>query len=644
MKTITKRNLLTWALRALLQACLLPVSALAVYVDMPERPPFEFSEDMQARQHTVLVALGKAEADLLIKDVNVLDVFSLTWMEHSDIVISGQLVAWVGPTGTYPGTALKTVDGRGRYAVPGFGESHKHIESSLISPEYEAEMVLPLGNTWTAEATHEFSNVDGGHNVEFWLKPHQEGSPLKLFPALGSATPTTEYERGGGYYGYDEIYSMIHDNPWVVGLGEVMDWPAVWDPENPGYQRIWENIQATFDARGVIEGHGGGMTTIDAISAFAAAGLSSDHETRLAHEAWKKMQRGIFLQIRNPNITNSIAYFIEQGIKDWSNVSFVTDDRDPYVTAQMGTLNNDVVTAIEAGMPVEAAYAAVSFYPARHHRIDHLVGSIAPGRFADVLLVSDLKQCAIDEVYANGALVAKDGEYLLEAPEIAWPEWATKTINIGRDIVAEDFIIRSPDPDATEVTAAIQGPFYTKAEQDVAMLPVVDGIVQRDPSRAIIKVATVDRYSEQGRLGKMFWTGLGPLDPDSAIATSQSHDLHNITVIGTSDEAMAVAVNMLAELQGGMVLVKDNKVLGYVQMEIGGLMADRPAKVVAKELETLYEAADQVEWINNTGFAKGVRYCLITCSPFTWRLIIPTEEVPSGLINLVTGETMPIVK
>ncbi|MCC5885444.1 MAG: adenine deaminase, partial [Gammaproteobacteria bacterium] len=195
--------------------------------------PFEFDEETRARQNLTLVALGKAPADLIISGATVLNVFTLSWMEDYDIVIAGERIAWVGPRGEWGGEVAETVDASGRFAVPGFGEAHKHIESSHLTPEFEAEMVLPQGTTWIAEGSHEFANVNSEHNAEFWLKAWNAGSPLKIYPALGSATPPTAYESGGGYYGYEEVRRIIESDRRVIGLDEVMDWPAVWNPESP---------------------------------------------------------------------------------------------------------------------------------------------------------------------------------------------------------------------------------------------------------------------------------------------------------------------------------------------------------------------------------------------------------------------------
>ena len=604
--------------------------------------PVGFDAETKIRQSLVQVALTKEPADLIIRGANVLNVYTLLWMPDQDIVVRGKRIAWVGPTGQWKGECSNIVDAKGLYAVPGFGESHKHIESSLLSPEWEAALVIPLGNTWTSEGSHEFSNVSGPHNVEFWLTPEKYGSPLKIFPALGSATPPSAFEVGGGNYAYKEVADNLKNSLSVQGLDEVMDWPAVSVPTHPGYQRIWEDIQATRDNRGVIDGHGSGLRDLDRINAFAAVGLTSDHETRVAEEAWQKLQAGLFLQLRDDNIEKAVPLFVKNGLKEWSNISLVTDDRNVADSLKQGTMNAHILLAMKMGAPPEAAYAMASLYPARHAHMDSIVGSITPGRYADVVLLSSVKDVTIKEVFANGLLAAKDGKYLLPVPKIKWPPWATDTIHVGRKLAAKDFEILAP-VGKTTVTAAIQAPFYTDAEQKTATLPVVNGIVQRDIGHDIVKVAIVDRYVGKAKLGKMFWTDMGPKTPNSAVATSVSHDLHNITVIGSSDEAMAIAVNRISEINGGIVLVNDGKVTAEMRLEIGGLMTSRPIAAAAASMEDLYAKGDAMEWIGSPGFPRRVLFAMITCSPFTWRLVVPYPGNPSGLVLLQTGETKPIV-
>ena len=254
--------------------------------------------ETKIRQDLVLVALGKRPADRALRVGRLLDVNTRTWREDQEIVMRGRRIAWVGPAGDYPGEVGERIHRPDLAAVPGFGEVHKHIESSHLTPEWEAALVLPRGNTWTCEASHEFSNVNGPHNLEFWLEARRRGSPLKIFPLPGSAVPPTAYEWGGGWFGYDEQASFLDASAMVAGLDEVMDWPAVWNPDNPSHTRLWGMIGATFERRGVVEGHGSGLRDVHSICAFAAAGLASDHEVWTPEEAWEKLARGIFIELR----------------------------------------------------------------------------------------------------------------------------------------------------------------------------------------------------------------------------------------------------------------------------------------------------------------------------------------------------------
>ncbi|MGH8446659.1 MAG: adenine deaminase [Solimonas sp.] len=611
-----------------------------------------FSTEVQTRQHLVQVALAREPADRIIRGATVLNVVTREWLPNQDIVIAGERIAWVGDAGTWPGKAAETIDASGEYAVPGFGESHKHIESTYLTPEYEAALVIPRGNTWTIEDSHEISNVVGMHNVDFWLRAEKAGSPLKIFPSIGSATPPTIYEFGGGYYGYREMSDFMEKDPTrVISLGEVMDWPAVNEPPGAraagGRQRIWEMIDATMDRRGVVEGHGSGLIKIDEINAFAAAGLSSDHEARLPQEGLDKLRRGVFIEARVDLMRTLFPFLIEHGLQDWSNVSVTTDDRDVHATLQLGSMDYNIRTAIESGVPPEIAYQLGSYNTARHFHIEHLVGSIAPGRYADIVLLSDPKKVAITRVFANGKLASSGTDYLLPIPKIEYPDWTRQTVNIGRALQAGDFRITAP-AGRKDVQVALMEPFWFAPDFITDTLPVqADGSVAADPMRDIIKVAVVDRY--HGKPGgtpsvsKMFWRKVGPKTPGSALASSQSHDLHNIWVAGNDDAAMALAVNTIAELHGGWALVSGGKVVAKVKLDIAGLMTARPVAEVAAEMEALHEAADAMDWIANPGLPDRMRFAFLTASPWKWQLVAPYEGNPIGFVNVTNGETHAVV-
>lgn len=620
-----------------LAATLALASTLCLAADMTLSP------ETLVRQSLVQVALAREPADVILKGATVLNVVTAEWEKNQDIVIRGERIAWVGKSGGWTGKAKLVIDARGEWAVPGFGESHKHIESTYLTPEYEATLVIPRGNTWTVEDSHEISNVVGNRNVQFWLEAEAKGSPLKIFPSVGSATPPTVYEQGGGYYGYKEMRDFLLADKRVISLGEVMDWPAVNDPKSRGRQRIWEMMQATTDGRGVIEGHGSGLVDPGSINAFSAAGLSSDHESREPGEGLEKIRRGVFLEVRVDTARDLFPFLLKQGLKDWSNLSVTTDDRDVYATLQLGSMDYNIRNAIEAGVPTITAYQMGSYNTARHFHIEHLVGSITPGRYADVVLLSNPDKVQITRVFANGKLASRKGEYLLPVPKITYPEWITRTLNIKRSILASDFTIRAP-AGRTSVNVALMEPFFFGPDFIRDTMPVkADGTVVADASRGITKVAVVDRYSGAAPVSRMFWRNAGPKTPGTALASSQSHDLHNIWVVGNDDAAMALAVNTIHGMQGGWALVSQGKVLATVKLEVGGLMTPRPVAAVAAELEALHAAADKIDWISGPGLPDRLRFAFLTASPWKWQLVAPYPGNPVGFVNVSTGATHPVV-
>jgi adenine deaminase len=607
-------------------------------------------DEVRIRQDLALVALGKRPADRLLRVGRLLDVHTRTWLADQEIAIRGRRVAWIGPTGTFPGSTAAREDRSGLAAVPGFGEVHKHIESSHVTPEYEAALVLPRGNTWTCEASHEFSNVDGAHNLEFWLTARRHGSPMKIFPLPGSAVPPTAYEWGGGHYDYDDQAEFLDRSLMVAGLDEVMDWPAVWNPDNPSHKRLWGMIRATFEKRGVVEGHGAGLRDLDSINAFAAAGLASDHEGWTAEEVWDKLRHGVFMEIRSHSMPEIIEGLIRRGLSDWSQIAFATDDRSASDTLRSGATDYNVRLAIRSGLPPETAIQCVTINPSRHMRLTSWVGSIAPGRFADVVLLDDLEKLSIAEVWADGQPVSKGADYIGSLPKIVWPGWASKTVNIGRSIAARDFAVEAV-PGRTTMHAALLRPFHWHDDFITMELPVRNGEVQRDPDRNVTKFAIVDRFSGEARISRMFWLGCGPRTPDTAVGCTVAHDKHNLWIVGSSDEAMAMVANRMAQVGGGWVLVSGGAILAEVRYEIGGLMTQRPAEALDEEMQKLYEAAGRIEWLFeptfsprwHPGFPERLQFATLTCAPWRWVLVAPSELAPEGFVNVATGQTHPVV-
>ncbi|MFC0409470.1 adenine deaminase [Roseomonas elaeocarpi] len=606
--------------------------------------------EVAIRQELTLVAMGKRPADRCLRVGRLLDVHTRTWIEDAEIVIHGRRIAYVGPAGSFPGTVKERVHEPDLAAVPGFGEVHKHIESSHLTPEWEAALVLPRGNTWTCEASHEFSNVDGPNNLPFWLEARRRGSPLKIFPLPGSAVPPTAYESGGGWFGEAEQSGFLRDSLMVAGLDEVMDWPAVWNPENPSYDRLWGMIRATFAGRGVVEGHGAGLRELPEINAFAAAGLASDHEAWSPEEVWEKLRHGIFTELRPYSMDQVIPWLLQKGLADWSQIAFTTDDRSASDTIRLGASDHNARTAIKLGLAPEIAIQCVTLNPARHMRLTPWVGSLAPGRFADIVLLRDVASLEIAKVWADGRPVGEGTRFLGEVPRIEWPAWATRTVNIPQPVTAEQFRIPAPGPGET-AQAALLRPFHWNDGFITMALPVRDGAVQRDEGRNVTKFAIVDRFHGQGAVARMFWLGCGPRTPGTALACSVAHDKHNIWAVGSCDQAMADAVNALREIGGGWALVREGRLVATVRYEVGGLMTCRPAEELNAEMQHLYDEGEKVEWMYEPtfhprwfpGFPERLIFATLTCAPWQWVLVAPSEQVPEGFVNVQTGQTHPVV-
>lgn len=604
-------------------------------------------DEVIIRQHLTLVALGKRPADLAIEVGRLLAVHSREWLDDQEVIVSGRRIAFIGPRGSYTGEVARRVSYPALSAVPGFGEVHKHIESTHLTPEYEAQLVLPRGNTWTCEASHEFANVNGAKNTEFWQKARLAGSPLKIFIQPGSAVPPSAWEESGGWYGYDEQLKFLADDLSVTSLDEVMDWPSVWDPNNPGYARMWGMIGATFAGRGVVEGHGSGLKTPSEVSAFTAAGLSSDHEVWAFDEAWERINRGLFTELR-PFSYDVIMPELIKRLKDWSNIAFTTDDRSASETLEKGASDWNVRHAIDYGLAPEIAIQCATINPARHMRIDQWVGSIAPGRYADLVLLDDVASLSIAHVYADGELVSERTTYTGPNVTVGWPEWATKTMNVGRKLSAADFSVPAA-PDRSTMQAAVLRPFHWNEEFLTMELPVADGEVQRTADTT--KWAVIDRYRGDGAVASMFWTGSGPDDPDTALCCSVAHDSHNVWCIGSSDEAMAMAVNRLGEIEGGWVLVHRGRIAAEMRFEVAGLMTARTAEAFDRDMQAFYAEAAKVTWrykpsalnLWQPGFPEFLKFATLTCSPWTWVLVAPSKLAPEGFVNVRTGETHKVV-
>jgi adenine deaminase len=490
---------------------------------------------------------------------------------------------------------------------------------------------MPQGLTAYFEGTHEITNAARGlPGVEYFVEASRR-LPQKIYPCVSSATPPSPVETTSGHIGYAETALAFERWPEEArGIDEVMDLPRVLD----GSARLHGVIQATLDDRRVVAGHG--SPPLEVLDGWVAAGIMSSHSARIA-EALTMLRKGVHLQLKTERTAEMIREFLALPLRDWRHVGLAVDDRTAADLLDRGGIDHEVRTAIALGVPAITAYQMATINNAAHWQVAHLHGLLAPGRYADVLLVSDLEKVVIDRVIANGRVVAERGRLTGPLPAAPIDPSLRNTVRLSRELRAADFEIVAP-PSRRDVQAYVLPPRYFSSELGpiTKTLPVTGGRVQRDLARGITKYAIVERYGKGMSIGVSFWA-LG--FDQGAIAWTVNHDHHNLGVIGATDEDMAVAANRCAAIEGGYVIVKDGKVLAELSLPIGGLMSDDDPALVADRIRTL----DRVAADLHPGPALAehptdrITFMNLTCDPWKYSL------TDLGLFNLETQQRMPAV-
>jgi len=575
------------------------------------------------------VALGRRPADLIIQNGTLLNTATLELLPAMSIAISGRRIAAIGDVQRCMGDRTKVIDAAGLHLVPGFIDAHYHCESSRLSPTQHARVTLPMGLTCYFEGTHEITNAAGGlPGVQYFI---EEGRalPQKIYPCVSSATPPSPVETTSGYIGYQEALRSFEQWPKSVrGIDEVMDLPRVLE----GSERVHGVIQAAIDAGGRVEGHG--SPPLEVLDGWIAAGISSTHSPRVG-QALEMLRKGLCLQLKADRTEDIVKQFLELPLRAWRQVGLAVDDRPADELLEMGSLDHEIRRLIEYGVPPLVAYQMGTLNNAQHWRVDEDHGILAPGRYADVLLISDLAKVKVDKVVANGELVAEQGRLVKDIQIPGIPEYVRNSVVLERPVRASDFEIVAP-PNRSEVTATVLKPRYFSSELGpiTQKLSVKNGLVQRDLSRGITKFAIIERYRQTGNIGVSFWD-MG--FDQGAIAWTVNHDHHNLGVIGATDEDMAFAANRVAELHGGFAIVKDGKVLAELALPIAGLMTHEDPKSVAQKIHTLNRVADEFHpAVSLRGRSTdALTFINLTCDPWKYAL------TDLGIMNLSTREKMP---
>jgi adenine deaminase len=519
--------------------------------------------------HMIKAGMGEEPADLVIRNVRLLDVITGA-ITRTDIAIVGDRIV-----GTYARYSGKTeIDGRDRFAVPGFIDTHLHIESSLITPFEFDRCVLPHGITTAICDPHEMSNVLGTEALAYFLAC-AERTVMDVRVNLSSCVPATAFETSGAMLGIDDLLPF-RSHPKVIGLAEFMNFPGVLSTQPD----VMAKLAAFQD--GHIDGHAPLLSGLP-LSGYLAARIRTDHEATSAAEAREKLAKGMAILIREGSASKDLDALAE--ILDANTSSFValcTDDRNPLDIAEEGHLDSSIRRLIAKGCPLHHVYRAASHSAARIFGLADR-GLLAPGWRADIALLDDLERCAVSDVVAGGKLVTPER---FAARDIIPP------VGLGsvkaKAVTADDFIVKA-DPGANSTPVIGVKPGLLLTFRHTATLAVTERGLRPDIDADVIKVAVVERHGKNGNIGRSFVTGFGL--KRGAIASSIGHDSHNITVVGADDADMALAVNRIRELQGGFVVVDGGKVVGELALPIAGLMSDAPFETVAHNLHGLRETA-----------------------------------------------------
>ncbi len=516
----------------------------------------------------LLVSRGAEPADLVFRNAKLVNVFS-NEVYLTDVAIKEEWIAGIGKG--YMG--VKEIDLDGKYLCPGFIDAHVHIESSMVPPREFARVVIPHGVTTVVSDPHEIANVLGLEGIRFMLQDAKYG-PMSMFVDAPSCVPATNMETSGSQLEFYDLATLLN-NPWVIGLGEVMNYPGV----VYGDRRVLQKIKV-YEGK-PIDGHAPGVKGKE-LNAYIAAGVGSDHECVDLNEAMEKLRLGMTIFIREATGAKNLDALKGLFNKDTiDRVCLCTDDRHPHDLEDDGSINYIIKSAIKAGADPLLAIKAGTINPARYFGLTDR-GAIAPGRRADLIVFSDLQSPEPEMVFYGGKLAAENGK-MLDWEQPTQTNKTRGTMNVRLDKL--NFSI----PAKSEMMRVIETiPDQLVTHHLIEKALVKGGMAIADPSRDIIKLAVVERHFGTGKVGLGFIKGFGL--KQGAIAGTVAHDHHNIVVAGADDLSMELAVREIIAMQGGMVVVGPQGVLAKLPLPIAGLMSDQPIDVVRQQYDALISA------------------------------------------------------
>ncbi len=532
---------------------------------MSESYAGKINRKLLKKRRIISAAAGRESADLVLKNATFVNVFS-NELSHGDIAVAEGLIVGIG---TYTGQT--EVDMSGRIVLPGFLDAHIHLESALVSPREFVKAVLPHGTTTVITDPHEIANVMGTDGIEYMLQA-TEGLPVDVRFMLPSCVPATPLDESGAVLDYRSLDSF-YDHPRVQGLAEMMNFVGI----IAGDDQPVEKIVAAQAHHKKIDGHAPDLVGND-LNAYIAAGVYSDHECHDLADALAKLERGQFIMIREGTAARNLEALVPLLCPKYADrCMFCSDDKHPSDLLEKGHIDYNIKRAIALGVDPILAVKVACHNAARYFLLNNR-GAIAPGYLADLAVIDNFQDFHILEVYKEGRLMARDGVMEpFEPPVIEQylADRARSTFHVDT-LTAEDFTEQRP----RGIIGMVNGEITT----------VDAGYSDRiDTEYDVLKIAVVERHKHTRHIGVGFLQGYGL--KSGAVATSVSHDSHNIIVVGTSEAAMAAAANRVVELGGGIVVWDGGAPRAEVPLPIAGIMSDAPLVDVNRQLEDAKAAA-----------------------------------------------------
>ncbi|HDM10621.1 MAG TPA: adenine deaminase [Desulfobacteraceae bacterium] len=528
---------------------------------------------MKTLADRIAVATKKVPADLVLKGGYVVNVFSHEVIE-ADVAICGEFIAAVGPG--YVGEA--TLELSGKFVAPGLMDAHIHMESSMLHPRLLASTLLKCGTTSIIADPHEIANVAGLRGIDFMMAETRD-LPFDVFFMAPSCVPASDLETSGAVLGREQLKELAQ-NPRILGLAEVMNYPGV----VAGLPGLMEKIEVFRDK--IIDGHCPGLSA-EGLQAYVAAGMRSDHECTTRPEVLEKLRAGMMVMIREGTLAKNLEDLAPLINRETAQrFCLISDDLHPQDILQKGHLNYILRKAVSLGIDPVLAIELVTINPANFFRL-YDRGAVAPGYRADLVVFNDLDGFEVTEVIKNGRLVVREGEGSdeLRLGTLSCPE-SLRIMSCG-PVSPDGFSIPCKGKNKARVIELIDGQIVTRAT--IEEIEGREGQLEPDTKRDVLKIAVIERHRGSGKIGLGLVHGFGL--KRGAIASSVAHDSHNIVTVGAKDADMAVAVNEVIKMGGGLVVADGGSAVERLALPIAGLMTAEPLENVVRALDSLCKGA-----------------------------------------------------